>query len=77
MTEVKAPKEVEEIFPNYNEFITLKEGDGTCGENHEERFVHHQFYTKKTSRGKEWYEIWVCPGCNDLAGKLVNITEKE
>lgn len=79
--EISASKEVQEIFPNYGEFKLLKEASehhDECKEgNHEERIVHHAFYTEVTSRGKEWYECWICPRCKEIQGKLVNITEVE
>ena len=80
LEEKQTLKEIKEVFPNYGEFKTLKEGEPSklCKLfGHKERVVHHQFFTERTERGKEWYEVWVCPRCKDLQGKLVNITEKK
>ena len=71
-------KELNEIFPDYKEKPTLKEGERNilCKLlGHKSRWVHHQFFTKTTERGKEWYECHICPRCKDVQGKLVNITK--
>lgn len=72
----QAAKEIAEIFPNYGEFITINEGKKSflCKVSHK-RVVHHAFYTKKTERGKEYYECYVCVRCKDIQGKLVHIVK--
>lgn len=72
----QAIKEMREIFPNYGETITIKEGERNflCRIfGHKERHIHHQFFAKETERGKERYEVYVCPRCKDIEGKLVHI----
>ena len=79
LVEQQEKKELSEMFPNYGEFIVIHEGEKMIGckmLGHKERVVHHQFFTKVTERGKEWYECHVCPRCKNIEGKLVRISKE-
>jgi hypothetical protein len=75
----KLGKELKEIFPNYGEYKTIKEGGKflRCKLFGHKRMIHHAFYTEETERGKDYYEVYVCIRCKDIQGKLVNIVKKD